>query len=81
MSDSDDWEKNAEKDDAALDDILKTKKFGDEQTAPVEEVKVVVQPVPKQKIGTKTPIFDLFNVIDQFQQIKTLQNFLNIIPV
>lgn len=53
MSDSDDWEKNAEKDDAALDDILKTKKFGDEQTAPVEEVKVVVQPVPKQKIGTK----------------------------
>jgi hypothetical protein len=38
MSDSDDWEKFAEQDDEGLDKILKSGKFGDEQTK-VEEVK------------------------------------------
>jgi Translation initiation factor eIF3 subunit len=55
MSDSDDWEKIAEKDDAALEEILKTKKFGDEISVPVvEEVKQTAPPpVPKPKIGEK----------------------------
>ena len=55
MSDSDDWEKAAEKDDEALDSIIKTGKFGDELEKPVvEEVKQPVKPlVPKAKLGDK----------------------------
>ena len=52
MSDMEDWEKAAE-DDAALDSIIKTGKFGDEIITPVvEEVKQVVVPQPaKKKLG------------------------------
>lgn len=54
MSDSDDWEKNAEKDDEAIGDILKTGKFGDEISAPiVEEVKQAPPPAPKKTYEDK----------------------------
>ncbi|OMJ87663.1 hypothetical protein SteCoe_10589 [Stentor coeruleus] len=69
MSDSDDWEKNAEKDDEALGDILKTGKFGDEITsaadlakqqanlssakAPEEEKKTTTKAKGKGKLGKK----------------------------
>lgn len=49
MSDSDDWEKLAEKDDAALENILKTGKFGDEQTVPVVEEPKLAPPKPKEE--------------------------------
>jgi len=61
MSDSDDWEKYAEKDDEELDKILKSGKFGDEQSK-VEEVKPVPvpedkkpQPKPKGKVAKEKP--------------------------
>ena len=61
MSDSDDWEKFAEKDDEELDKILKSGKFGDEQSK-VEEVKPVPiaeekkpQPKPKGKLAKEKP--------------------------
>ena len=61
MSDSDDWEKYAERDDEELDKILKSGKFGDEQSK-VEEVKPVPvpedkkpQPKPKGKVAKEKP--------------------------
>lgn len=51
MSDSDDWEKIAEKDDSALEAIINTGKFKDEITVlPVEEVKQPVNPPKAKKV-------------------------------